>query len=323
MYSIAFALALVFAAISIGCGQTYTQTVQQERSNRDRGYLGVQIQDVTKRLQEREDLTADHGAYVSDVVEDSPADKAGIREGDVILKFDEQIIDNSDDLTRAVRRTKPKTDVKIEIARKAERKTITATIGRLQEPRVFSFPLNRIPRIRIPRSFSFRMYTSHELCGMHVQDLNRQLGEYFEAPSNRGVLVTDVEDGSEAAKAGFKAGDVITKVQNHSIHTIDDLDEEISDADTNYTKVEVIRRGKPLTLTLHTEEQENENDQEDLFNFYVPDHRPHMESFRFYFPKNFHRDMERLKEELKDLHGNLKYEMKQLRRTLQSAVREL
>src|SRR5512139_999259 len=98
-------LAILAIAIPLSTSAAQTATVAKSTA----GWLGVSIQDVTKDLMEDKDLKSTDGAYVSDVVEKSPADSAGIKEGDVITEFNGRTIYDASDLSKAVSRTKPGT----------------------------------------------------------------------------------------------------------------------------------------------------------------------------------------------------------------------
>jgi len=251
----------------------------------ERGHLGVSLEDITPRLKERKHLSVDDGAYVNDVVEDSPAEKAGIQEGDVIVKFNDRTIEDSDDLMRAVEKTKAKSDVKIEIVRNKDRKTLTATLERSRAPRSWSWnfggghtPMSpkmpRMPKLpQMPRHFG--MLSGDHFGGLTVQELTRQLAEYFQVPDRHGLLVTEVEKESDGDKAGFKAGDVITKIGSVSIRDIDDMRSELEDSEGKDVAVGVLRNGKPVPLTLHLEA---EDDDDDYSYHSLPDSRIHRES---------------------------------------------
>lgn len=270
----------VFAS---SCGANGRTQVRQKHyaygfsTSSKEGWLGVEVEDVTKRLRERMNLPADvSGAYVRTVVEDSPAEKAGIVDGDVIIKFNDKSIDDSDDLIRAVKRVKPKTDVKIDVVRKGEKKTLTATIGKSPDMKEFSFNFNdRIPRVApVPRikPFHFEFFSSEELNGLRLEKLTKQLGEYFEAPGGKGLLVTQVKKGSVGEKAGFKAGDVIVKINDKTVRTIEEVHEEISDVDKGDVKIGIVRKGKALTLTMPVKNDDDEEDDDD-YSMIAPIHQ--------------------------------------------------
>lgn len=264
-----FFIAVVAMMSSQASTQSKTRThVYTYGESKKKGYLGVQLEDVTKRLKEKKNLTVDAGAYVQEVVEESPAEKAGIEAGDVITKFDDREIKDSDDLVKAVQRAKPGADVKLELTRKAERKTLTALIDRA--PRGESYSYNfRMPRLatpprapRMPHGFTFTM--SNEFHGLEVQELGKQLAEYFQAPNGRGVLASAVERGSSADRAGIKAGDVLVKVGGVMIRDVDDLREAVDDARAGKeVACDVIRQGKSVSLTWKIDRDDDEEGEDD------------------------------------------------------------
>jgi S1-C subfamily serine protease len=243
---------------SVGCVQKKVE-VFSDNTDRHRGWLGVEVQDVTPKLEKKKNLSVHEGAYVVEVIEDSPAEKAGIEEGDVIVKFDGKDIDNRDDLIRAVRRTKPKTNVSIEFYRKDEKRTVTVTLGKMPRSREFTFITP--PDISLPKvyPFNFHIFFENEIFGMKVQTLNKQLAEYFEIPGKKGVLVTEVKKNSIGGKAGFKAGDVIVKVDKEEVEDTEDLREKLYERDSdNESEFEVIRKGKSVILQMRLEEEEED-----------------------------------------------------------------
>jgi serine protease Do len=260
-FSAAILAVLILVSAGLGCAQSQKKTVVISKS-RHRGWLGVQVQDVTKRLKAKESLPVDRGAYVVDVVEESPAEKAGIAEGDVIVRVGEDTIENSADLTEAVRALKPKSEVQVEVVRKSERKQLSATLGRSPGDLLLGglAPMPSIRPFAVPRDFSVYVNTDRELYGLEVQDLTSQLGEYFEAPNGKGVLIMEVKKGSAADKAGFRAGDVITKVDKRSVADVEDFRDELSDREEGNVPVEVVRKGKALTLTLPVESESDDDD---------------------------------------------------------------
>lgn len=220
-----------------------------DRSTR-RGWLGVSVQDLTPRLAKANGNKVNEGALVNDVERKSPADSAGIEEGDVIIEFDGRKIYDADDLRKVVGRTKPGTTVSVVVDRKGTTKTLKATIGKYpaRVARAFSFsgPGGRV--MTIGRSKAF---------GAELRQMSRQLAEYFQVPDGEGVLVESVEKGSAAEKAGVKAGDVIIKIGNERIHELRDVWEALEDYDEGEkVEVEVIRKGVSKKLTVELEESE-------------------------------------------------------------------
>lgn len=300
-------------------------------NHRDQGWLGVMIEDVSQRLKDRKKLSVDAGAYVTDVTEDSPAEKAGIKEGDVIVKFDDKRIDESSDLSKAVQRTKPKTEVKIEIVRNDEHKTLTATLARERgsAASAYSFRFNdgnwpRMPRMpRIANNFHFSF--GNEMYGIEAQDLNDQLAQYFEVPGNHGVLVARVEKGGDGEKAGLKAGDVITKANGNTVRDLEDLREELSESKDNKVPLDVIRKGKSLTITMNLSREDDdsmdeEDDDDASFNLMIPNGcQPHADVL-LQSQKDHKQIMDELKDYLLSLRRQLQERIESVSRTLRTSI---
>jgi serine protease Do len=224
------------------------------RSSQRPGWLGVGIQDVTPRFARGHNLTVKEGAYVNEVADDSPADSAGLNEGDIILEFNGKRIETADDLTEAVRGTAPGTKVSIKVNRNGESKSLSATIRKGAKRSSFAIGAPRGTRVMM------NMFNT-ETEGMELMELNKQLGEYFEAPGGSGVLVTRVEQKEPAAEAGIKAGDVLVKVGNDAVKDAGDVREALADKEEG-TKVpvELLRKGKKMTVTLVVSDEEEDGD---------------------------------------------------------------
>lgn len=258
-YSVIVFMTVALMVSAVACGSA--------QSSRNQGYLGASLGDLTPKLEKKGDIPVDKGAYISDVVEDGPADKAGIEEGDVIVKFDGKDIEDSGDLVSAVRRAKPKTEVTVELYRGKEKKSITVTLGKLSRSDAYAelfsngFPWANPPRImRVPRVPSVpRLYvfSQSDLAGLNAQDLSGQLAEYFEVPGGSGVLVVEVEKKSDAERAGFKAGDVIVKAGKRTVEDLTDLRRVLEKAqEGDEIAFDIIRKGKPVNLTMKVSDGE-------------------------------------------------------------------
>ena len=232
------------------------------------GWLGVSIQDITSKLAKKKNLKDENGVYVNDVLDDSPADSAGVKEGDVIVEFNGKTIDDAGDLLRAVHRSKPGAKTTIVIIRDKDKKSLAISVGKPRHSNhasAFAFA----PPMPSPH---MALFGAARRWGLQLSELNEQLGEYFGAPNGRGLLVEHVEKKSAGAKAGFKAGDVITKINKNSIEELRDLSDAVEDAqEGDKVQVEVLRKGSNTTLTV---EVEDSDDPPSSFNFHfenVPD----------------------------------------------------
>lgn len=263
------------------------------------GWLGVGIQDVTPKFAREKDLKIKEGAYINSVSEDSPADSAGFKEGDVITEFNGKKIETSEDLMDAVRETPPGTKATAKIVRNGENKSIAVNVGRNRMRIPGALGAVRAPRVMV------KMFGG-DIEGMDLMDLNKQLGEYFEAPNGKGVLVQSVEKDENGAKAGIKAGDVIIKVGTESVSDMQDIREAIDDLDdAEKVSVELLRKGKKMTVTLELSE-------EDVDHLFWPGYAP--ESYNFHFAPE-QRKMEEMQHKLRKELQELPRKQHELQRT--------
>ena len=225
------------------------------------GWLGVSIQDITPKIAKKKDLKSDEGAYVNDVVEKSPADSAGVKEGDVVVEFNGRKIDDADDLLRAVQKANAGSKTTIVVLRNNEKKSLAIAVGKIRR-RGFNEAFAAVA----PRAPHMAIFGKSGMWGMRLSELNEQLGEYFGAPNGKGLLVEHVEKKSAGEKAGFKAGDVITKVNKSSVEDFRDLNEASEDANEgDKIEVEILRKGGSKVLTVEIEENDIEPSS---FNFH-------------------------------------------------------
>ena len=224
--------------------------------------LGVRVSDV--------DVKDPLGVRIDDVDPDSPAAKAGLREGDVVVEFDGERVRSARQFTRLVQETPDGRTVKIAVMRNGQKQRLDATpenrvtmdfgvdadrlreeVERLREFRVEP-PVFRYDD-RGPRRFEYRLpervmpfMGSRGRLGVTVQSLTPELEEYFGARSG-GVLVSSVTPDSAAAKAGLKAGDVITSINGRSVTGSADLMRELRDLSGEVT-VGLLRDKQEMTL---------------------------------------------------------------------------
>jgi serine protease Do len=173
--------------------------------------MGVTIQNVNQALAESFGLSKPMGALVSSVEKGSPAEKAGIEPGDVIVKFDGKEVADSAQLPARVAEMKPGATAKLEIMRKGSSKEINVTVGELKDGKVAS--------AAGPQQDSGRL-------GVAVRPLNAD--EQRESGVKEGLLVENAT--GPAARAGIQPGDVILSVNGTSIHSVDQLRSMVSKA---------------------------------------------------------------------------------------------
>ena len=207
---------------------------QLKKGKVERGWLGVMIQKITPELKKKLHLKTDHGALVADVVPGGPADKAGIRRGDVIVKYDGNPIKEMNDLPYLVGTTPVGKVVEVEVIRKGEKKVFEVKIGKMKEEQEAEAAPESKPNL-----------------GMTVEELTPQLASQFGLKEKTGIVVVDVEANSPAQDAGIQPGDLILEIDQEPVKTLKAFNEKIS----KYKKGDVIlllvkRRGSTLYLTL-------------------------------------------------------------------------
>lgn len=287
----------------------------------DRAWLGVMIRDLSLKDSELKKFNRETGALITEIVEDSPADDAGLLADDVIIRFGERTIDDSEELRRAVRRSDPGDKVEITVDRKGERKTVTVKLERMKSSGTYSFTIPNVPEV-VPGPFHMEFFGHARFYGLEVQDLGKQLAEYFEIPGKRGVLVTSVQRKSVAEKAGVKAGDVIVRVNGNTVTDTDDLADELSESEKGEIPLEIIRRGKPVTVNLPAHSGDDDSDLSLYFrhgNVWSPGHRLEIRD-RFRFRREL---LDGIKEKLLELKEDLRDGASLVRDAIRRELRNL
>jgi serine protease Do len=181
-----------------------------------RGYLGLELQpDMTPELARQFNLPDMNGALVTTVLPDSPAGKAGFKQGDFVTEFNGQKVKDMRHLRLMVAQTAPGRKVTLRILRDAKEKTLTATLGEL--PKEAAARNGQIQPGQPGQS------KADALDGVEVTDLDAQARRETDVPGNvRGALVTKVEEDSNAAEAGLRPGDVITEINRQPVPNADE-----------------------------------------------------------------------------------------------------
>ncbi len=176
----------------------------REKGRVTRGWLGVQVQQVTPELAKSFGLDRERGALVADVVPDTPAERAGIERGDVIVEFNGRKIEHMNDLPRVVASTQPGADVEVKVLRKGQEKMVRVKVSEMSEERVARGGGGTI----------------EEGLGMTVQELTPEIARSLGLSETRGVVVSNVEDESPAGEAGIQRGDVIVEVNQKKVSNL-------------------------------------------------------------------------------------------------------
>jgi membrane-associated protease RseP (regulator of RpoE activity) len=222
-------------------------------------YLGVDISDVTSERLSALKLKEEKGVEVTMVDQDAPAGKAGIKEHDVILTMNGNSIESGAQLRRMIHEMPPGRIVTFGLSRDGQAMTVKVQLA--DKKKEFSMndhdmkdfhvpiPEIHIPDIDIP-SINMVMVTSSARSGLTVENITPQLGEFFGVKNGNGVLVRSVEKGSRAEKSGFRAGDVVVKVNDQPVHDTSDFMHAVRARNGTAVNVGVIREKKELNLNL-------------------------------------------------------------------------
>ncbi len=245
-------------------------------------WLGVSLEDTSG---------AERGARVKTVVKDSPAEKAGLKQGDVVARFDGEVVRSAAHLARLVAETPEGRGVSIEVRRDGATQKLEATLaeGRRspgldledfqllmpEPPEPPDAPeAPRAPRLPMLPKFRWHGESDGPLAfsggprklGLEYQEIEGQLARYFKAPADQGVLVTSADEDGPAARAGLKAGDLILKLDGRAIADARDLRKALDAADPGQeVAVQVLREGRTLDLkvTLGGERKPSRSSAED------------------------------------------------------------
>ncbi len=173
----------------------------------ERGWLGIRMEPVSDELAEKLNLDMPRGVLVEVVGPKSPAQKAGIQRGDVIVTFDNQQVQDPDHLLHIVGATKVGKSVKVTVIRNgSEEKQLKVKLGRRTEESLASLSSDEEPPVIVEQK--------ETLAGLQVQDLTPEIAErYGYSPGEKGVIVTQVERGSTAEKEGIKPGYLIQELE--------------------------------------------------------------------------------------------------------------
>jgi serine protease Do len=213
-----------------------------------RGWLGVVVQGITPDLAKALNLTSTGGALVADVAPDSPAARAGLRSGDVIVEMNGKKADDSRQLQLLIAQMAPGAKLDMRILRDGRPMDVSATLE--QEPQTQSSSAAAARRTRPPAPRPEGQPSQDGLDGATLTDMTAAIARHLGLPPDTsGVVVAQVEDGSPAAESGLQVGDVIQEINHKPVHNVAELDQAISRASGSNLAV-VSREGKKLFLAL-------------------------------------------------------------------------
>ena len=211
------------------------------------------------------------GVGITSIVKDSPAEKAGLRKDDVILRFDGENVTSARKLTRLVSEVAPDQTVRLGISRGGSEQEVAVTIGKRKDSMDAFHKLEGTEwqiggpgRVRDPRAPGFGngkdptqssdgfvfAFGNNRRIGVSTTQLTKQLAEFFGVADGKGVLVTSVGDDSPAAKAGIRAGDVITAVDGEKIEDGGDLTRALGKKSEGDVTLTIVRDKSQRSITV-------------------------------------------------------------------------
>lgn len=238
----------------------------------DGGYLGVYAENISRENMGRYHMSQPRGVGITQVIKDSPAEKAGLKKDDVIIRLDGENITSVRKLNRLVAEIAPDQSVRVTVSRSGSEQELTATIGKRNNTSMAQGSWSGAPG-RVwkweghPKDFKFEgtpferfgldldkdgdltfLLNSGRRIGVSTMQLNKQLADYFGITGGKGVLVTSVTEDGPAAKAGVKAGDVITAIDGEAVDSPGDISRAIGGKKEGSVTLTIIRNKSQQTI---------------------------------------------------------------------------
>jgi serine protease Do len=235
------------------------------------GYLGVDVRDIPADQVNALKLKESRGAEIILVDHDAPAGKVGLREHDVVLQMNGQVIDGQDQLRRLLRESPPGKTVQLVVSRDGQQITLTTQMASrdeverkaweqhlsVPEPQVTpsetadSSPAqSSSPTPRAGNSFIGTLIMAPSYTGAMLEKMSSQLAQFFGVSSGAGLLVRSVEPNSPASIAGMQAGDVVVRANSRSVTSTTEWAKAIKSSHGQPFSIVVLRDKKEQTLTL-------------------------------------------------------------------------
>lgn len=289
--------AILLAILVVGAG--YLAATEKKA---EQGYLGVSINSLSH--QDKKDLGIGHGVLVTDVVKEGPAEKAGIKKGDVIQSVNGEKMTEPGEVTQIIRSLAPGAQAKIKLLRANKPVDLTVTLGKFEVKDLdFAFVGGKTAYL-----------------GVLLQELNEDLAPYFGVKPGEGTLILDVEKDSPANKAGLKGGDVIQVVDGEAAGKPADVSRILAELKIgDKIEIKVIRQKKQETVKVELGERPG------MKIFHLPEMKmlekgefkemklPHMEKKIVIDPEKIN---EKVKEAMKKFQAELPKKIRQIKETI-------
>ena len=193
-----------------------------------RSWLGVIIQDLDSETADALDIDTRNGALIADVVKDSPAEAAGIQEGDVIIEFNGKSIANTANLKNVVSLSTPESTNRVKVIRDGSPKTVKVTLQELPEN---------------PRQFVSRERTTNNDFGLELKKINRALRKQYDIDSDQdGLVVTRIDRNEEAFQKGIREGDLVKRVGTEKVDSINEFNRLVEKSKSKGTVLLLVKK---------------------------------------------------------------------------------
>jgi serine protease Do len=330
-------IALPLLAVATYAGDNFSASDSYGFSSEDWGsgsYLGVDTRDITPDRLSALHLKDERGVEVTMVDQDAPAGKAGLKEQDVILTLNGSDVQSVEQLRRMIRETPPGRVVALGISRNGQAMTIKVELGDRKknysynygsDGKEFKFTMPVMPTMPVlpdlpEMPVSIVVVHSSARSGLMVENLTPQLGDFFGAKNGEGVLVRSVEKGSRADKAGFRAGDVIVKINGEAIHDSGDFSQALRSRKDNTASISLIRDKKEQTISITLPDRK----QSDLFPESTDIELPEIDAATREELSKMESEMAHLKPEMEEaINRAIKPEIKRQTREAERRAREV
>jgi serine protease Do len=214
-------------------------------------YIGVMMQEVDSDRAKALKLGEETGVEITLVEPDGPAEKAGLKVADVVLRYNGQRVDGMEQFARMIRETPAGREAKIDISRAGAMQTVIVRVSQRKTPHIEFGDQLQMPNqldLRMPELPRNVMPSRASILGVEAESIDGQLAQYFGV--REGVLVRSVLKGSAAEKAGIRAGDVIEKLEDTHVASPADISASLRTTHSKSIPIVLMRDHKELTVTV-------------------------------------------------------------------------